>query len=136
MATRKAKENDIRTENGTVSVYKTASGRFEPAGTVEEYREGQRRIRRGNRGSGEVADWNQADSEKLRLAIVAITRLGFAVRFGYTRDGGAFAVGIVGDGEPFTEFVRATEDIDLLLHSLATDYNAAPDNEFAASRQV
>ncbi len=82
----------------------------------------QRANRRANRGNADKADWLSCDPTKLAAAIAAITRHGFAVRFGYTRDGGAYAVGIIGDGEPFTEFTRPTEDVNLYLDSLILDY--------------
>lgn len=82
----------------------------------------QRANRRRNRGNSDKADWSTADAGKLTAAIAGVTRHGFAIRFGYTRDGGAFAVGVIGDGEPFTEFIRPTEDIDLYLDGLISDY--------------
>lgn len=80
--------------------------------------------RRRNRGKVDAADWKEADPGKIAKAIQAVTQHGYAVRFGYTKDGGAFAVGILGDGEPFTEFIRPSEDIDLYLDSVSEDYNA------------
>lgn len=44
--------------------------------------------------------------------------MGGALRFGYSRDGGAYAVGIYGDGEPYTEFVRPGEDMDSFLEEV------------------
>lgn len=82
----------------------------------------QRANRRRNRGASSPADWGTANASKLLAAIVAVSRHGFAIRFGYTRDGGAFAVGIIGDGEPYTEFTRPTEDIDLYLDGIIDDY--------------
>lgn len=134
--TRKAKNGDERVENGNIVRYSEATGRFEEAGTVTEYRAEQRRIRNSTRGGGEPAEWRSANPTELLRLVVAVTKLGFAVRFGYTRDGGAFAIGVIGDGEPFTEFVRSTEDIDLFLRTCASDYEKAPDNEFAAKRHV
>lgn len=83
--------------------------------------------RRHNRGKVDRADWGEASSDKVYQAIKAVTQHGFAIRFGYTKDGGAFAIGILGDGEPFTEFVRPTEDIDLFLDGLRTDYADTPE---------
>lgn len=82
----------------------------------------QRQSRRRNRGNGDVADWGSVDPDKLRAVIANVTSHGFAIRFGYTRDAGAYAVGIIGDGEPFTEFIRPTEDVDLYLTGLVDDY--------------
>jgi hypothetical protein len=63
-----------------------------------------------------------ADFEALAKAIAAVTQHGFAIRFGYTRDLGAYAVGVIGDGDPYTEFIRPTEDIDAFLAGLTADY--------------
>lgn len=83
----------------------------------------QRESRRRNRhNSSEVADWGSADGALLKNAIAAITARGCAVRFGYTRDGSAYAVGIVGDGDPYTEFVRPSENLDAYLTALASDF--------------
>lgn len=87
----------------------------------------QHASRRRNRGKVDQADWGEATPGKLATAIKAIAQHGFAIRFGYTKDGGAFAIGILGDGEPFTEFVRPTEDIDLFLDSLVADYTDTED---------
>jgi len=71
---------------------------------------------RGMRGKDSgTADWAQADGNLLREAICSAALVGGALRFGYSRDGGAYAIGIYGDGEPYTEFVRPAEDIDDFL---------------------
>jgi len=85
----------------------------------------QRTIRNRNRGDGFSADWATANAGKVLDAIGAVAITGCAIRFGYTRDMGAFAVGIVGDGEPYTEYVRPTEDIDLYLDGLISDFRDA-----------
>lgn len=82
----------------------------------------QKTIRTRNKGLNSEADWSSADPERLRRTIVAITRRGCAVQFGRTRDQGAFSVRIVGDGEPYVEYVRPTEDIDLHLEGLIDDF--------------
>jgi hypothetical protein len=41
---------------------------------------------------------------------------------GYSRDGGAYAIGFYGDGEPFTEFIAPTEDVDEYLRGVIDDY--------------
>jgi len=82
----------------------------------------QRANRRRNRGTDSAAEWGDANADKVLAAISAIAGNGFAVRFGYTRDGGAFAIGVVGDGDPYTEYVRPNEDIDLYLDGLIQDY--------------
>lgn len=93
----------------------------EPSRKVSTTRE-QREERRKNRGGGASADWSGINHDVIAHVISAITSLGFAVQFGYTRDGGAYAIRVVGDGEPYNEYIRASEDVELYLNGLADDY--------------
>jgi hypothetical protein len=83
-----------------------------------------RRIRNRTRGMGNTADWGEADSALVRRVIVAVTKRGGAVQFGYTKDGAAHVIRIVGDGEPYNEYVRPTEDVNLYLEGLAQDFES------------
>lgn len=65
-----------------------------------------------------VADWAGVDAELIRQAITAATLHGGALRFGYTRDGGAFALGVLGDGEPYTLFAGADTDVEITLKEI------------------
>jgi hypothetical protein len=83
----------------------------------------QRRIRNANRGTGvEEADWGEANAGLIAQAVTAVSKRMCAIQFGLTKDAGAFVVRIVGDGEPYNEFIRATEDIDLYLTGLIEDF--------------
>jgi len=83
----------------------------------------EKRRRRSNVGGATgTADWAACDGSTLAKAVAAIARMGGAVRLGYTRDGGAYAVGIYGDGEPFTEYIPPSDDIDNYLRGLIEDY--------------
>lgn len=82
----------------------------------------QREHRRKNRGRVEAADWASADPTLIHNAICRLTSHGFAIQFGYTRDGGSHVIRIVGDGEPYNEYVRPSEDINLYLQGLTQDY--------------
>lgn len=64
------------------------------------------------------ADWKQADPQVIRAAIVLVSSHGGALRFGYTSDGGAFAIGVYGDGAPYTEYVKPQEGITEFLEEL------------------
>lgn len=86
----------------------------------------QKRSRRDKRHTENAADWGAQDGKRVVRAIAAVTRMGAAIRFGYTRDGGVYAVGIVGDGEPYTEYVRPDEDMDIFLDGLAEDFESPP----------
>lgn len=82
----------------------------------------QREHRRRNRGNGEQADWATADASLLLECICRLSILGGALQFGYTRDGSAFAIRILGDGEPYTEYVRPAEDVNAYLRALSVDF--------------
>jgi hypothetical protein len=79
----------------------------------------ERRIGRG-RGVSMPADWGSVDAELLRRAIAAASGASGALRFGYTQDAGAYALGIYGDGpDPYTEYVRPGDDVEVLLTDIA-----------------
>lgn len=77
---------------------------------------------RRRRQSEFIADWDAADAVLLRSVISTVTKDDGAVRFGYSRDGGAFAIGIYGDGETFTEYLGAKEDVNVWLEGIRLDY--------------
>lgn len=76
-----------------------------------------------NRAKGGTADWASVTPDRLRDAICAAAVTGGALRFGYSRDGGAYAIGIYGDGEPYTEFVQPSESIDEVLETIIDLFN-------------
>jgi hypothetical protein len=77
---------------------------------------GSKRVKRESDG---VADWASVNGELLAAVIGIVAKNGGALRFGYTRDGGAYSVGIYGDGEkPYTDYIRPTEDVEQYLRDL------------------
>lgn len=82
----------------------------------------QREHRRRNRGDAAQADWSTADAGLLLAVISGVSSGGGAIQFGLTKDGGSYVIRIIGDGEPFNEYVRPTEDINLYLTGLSQDY--------------
>lgn len=68
--------------------------------------------RRVKRNDADGADWNNVNPALLMTAIGVVALRGGALRLGYTRDGGAYSIGVYGDGEPYTDYVRPNEDID------------------------
>lgn len=83
----------------------------------------QKRRRRTNISSSNgAADWEVVDGVLLAKAIACVAAMGGALRLGYTRDGGAYAIGIYGDGDPFTEYVPPDGDIEGHLKGLIEDY--------------
>lgn len=82
----------------------------------------QRAHRRSHRGGGEEATWGAIDPTLIHAAICAITGQGAAIQFGLTRDGGAYVIRVVGDGEPYNEYLRPTEDTTAYFTALALDF--------------
>jgi len=91
-------------------------GNSQPAASLERKRRKQSDLLEG------VADWAGVDGTLVVRAAAAIARDGGAIRLGYTRDGGAYAIGIYGDGEPFTEYLKPTEDMNEYMEGLIRDY--------------
>lgn len=75
-----------------------------------------RRVRRDN--GGNPADWQGVNGELLARTVAVVAMRGGALRLGYTRDGGAYSIGVYGDGEPYTEYVRPGEGIEDYLIAL------------------
>lgn len=60
------------------------------------------------------------EPQALLYALDAVLREGGCLRIGRTRDGGAWAIGVYGDGaQPYTEYVQASEDINRYFNDLA-----------------
>jgi hypothetical protein len=71
-----------------------------------------------SRGGVTEADWKECLPDILSGAVAAVGAGGGALRLGYTSDGGAYAIGIYGDGDPYTEYVRPNEDITEYMRML------------------
>lgn len=86
-----------------------------PRNSADEANHGKRRFKRQH-GSGS-ADYACMDGQKLVKVLEQLTNWGMAVRFGKTKDGGAFALGIYGvDEVPYTEFLPPGENpLDYLI---------------------
>ena len=73
--------------------------------------------------NGGVADWGTVDPKILVKCIEVASKKGGALRLGYTRDGGAYAIGVYAGANYFTDYVRPTEDIDEYLTDLTESFN-------------
>lgn len=65
--------------------------------------------------TGLGADWEQADAALLKMFTLAVVKRAGAVRYGYTRDGTNYSVGVYGDGDPYTLYCGGTYDINTWL---------------------
>lgn len=84
----------------------------------------ERRASRSGEKSVEAANWGDVNAEDLVHAVAWTAACGGALRLGYTRDGGAYAIGVYLDGNAETEYVRPSEDINQWLRDLADDMRA------------
>lgn len=91
--------------------------------TVEKFRWGKE----GPEQNG--CSWDAADTELIVRAIVALTELGCAIRFGLTRDRGAYSIGLYyGEGGYDSQYVRPSEDLDGYLTDLANHFEYLREN--------
>lgn len=73
--------------------------------------------------SGGSADYAALDGTRIMGCLATIAAAGGAVRFGYTSDGGAYALGVYGDGEkPYTEYLKPGDPVEDYLESLAASF--------------
>lgn len=86
---------------------------------------GSQRAQRASR-TREPANWASISSDAIRDCIVQISAIGGAVRFGYSRDGGCYSIGVYGlEIEPFTDYLRPGDDVEKYLDTLADDARAS-----------
>jgi hypothetical protein len=71
---------------------------------------------------GESADWGGVDAKILQDCIQTASQKGGALRLGYTRDGGAYAIGVYAGSTYFTDYIRPTENIDQYLTDLTESF--------------
>ena len=94
----------------------------------------ERKFRRET-DEGNAANWNTVDATVIRDVIARATAAGGALSFGYTVDGGAYALGIYGDGaSPYTEYIRPSEDIERVLSELGAAFDGDEADEEPVTR--
>lgn len=71
------------------------------------------------------ADWSAADPRWIAGVVHAITRLGGAVSFGYSRDMGAYSLSIMLDGDRETLWFNGGCDIDAELEGVFATFETA-----------
>lgn len=104
--------------------------------TIEEANHGVNRMPR--KGAGGPADYACMDGSALVKHLEQLTNWGCAIRFGKTKDGGAFALGIYGVDEiPYTEFLTPNENPGDYIKDLVEWMEAAPvHRQFPALKPV
>lgn len=76
--------------------------------------------------STEVADWGSVPTDLVCELIGTVTSRGGAVRFGYTRDGGAYSLGVYYGTGHRTFYCRGGEDVIDFLKQWVEFYAALP----------
>lgn len=71
------------------------------------------------------ADWSSADPRWIAGVVHVITRVGGAVSFGYSRDGGAYSLSIMLDGDRETLWFNGGADIDTELEAVYATFETA-----------
>lgn len=79
-------------------------------------------IFKGASKAGIVADWASVDGSLVVRAVAAIGVGGGALRLGYTRDGGAYAIGIYDGDNKETIYVSPNDDVEETLREIARYY--------------
>lgn len=89
----------------------------------------------GNTGKAGILGWRSAMPEKILSLIDASTSRGGAVRFGFTRDGGAFACGLYYGGQSDTKYCRPSEDINTFIEECIGYFLDLPDTKGVSPAQ-
>lgn len=88
---------------------------------AEDIARGLKRPRRHTEQAGST-DWMGCDAELLQKVIAKASNKHCALRFGYTRDGGAYSIGVYAGDQYFTDYVRPNESIDDYLAELLESF--------------
>lgn len=91
-----------------------------PAKNSKERKKGKRGSVRNDRRLAAIAirrtatkaDWGGCDGDRLQAVVHGITSLGGAVTFGTSRDGGAYSVHLMLEGEHQTLWFNGDSDLD------------------------
>lgn len=87
--------------------------------TRNEKTANKRKSNRRDRGRSEGVSYADVDGGTLLRCLDTVAAKNGAIRLGTSRDGGAFSVGVYGDGDPYTEYVGKGEDINEYFEGLA-----------------
>lgn len=76
------------------------------------------------RRTGDAADWLGSSPERLQAVVHQITQLGGAVTFGTSRDGGAYSLTLLLDGDRETLWFNGGADLDVELSAVIETLDA------------
>jgi len=72
---------------------------------------------------GQKQSWRDVDPGVLIDTIQTVALAGGAIRLGYTRDGGAIAIGVYGDGDPYTVYVSPRDNLADTLRAVRDGFD-------------
>lgn len=73
--------------------------------------------------AGGIADWQNADPTIVMGLVCTVAAAGGAVRLGYTRDGGAYSIGLYLGDDSKTYYCNDAEGINERIKELYEDFN-------------
>lgn len=76
------------------------------------------------RRKGAVADWLGCSAERMQAVVHQITQLGGAITFGTSRDGGAYSLTLLLEGDKETLWFNGDAEIDDELQSVVETLDA------------
>lgn len=91
----------------------------ERQGRQDTRRAKQKEQRARRRNAGGTADYEGVDWRPIVALTAALAKAGGAVRLGYTRDGGAYALGLYMGDDYATEYIRPSEDWETAIGEIA-----------------
>ena len=92
-------------------------------GSADNGRRLKNLLERVSAGSLGKADWGNARAEWLQAVICVIAQAGGLVSFGYSRDGNAYNLTILLDGDRETLWFNANADLDEELRKVYEAFN-------------
>ncbi len=100
----------------------TGNGKSKKRGKRGSVRNDRRLEAIGRRRTASKADWGGCESEKIQAVIVGIVDLSGAVTFGTSRDGGAYSVTLLLDGDKetlwFNGDAELTDELQAVIETL------------------
>lgn len=82
--------------------------------------------KKGGDPGGKGASWSEADCKLILQLIDTVSSRGGAIRFGYTRDGGAYALGLYYGNDHETVYCRPGEDLHAFIQEWVEFYSELP----------
>lgn len=95
----------------------------------------QKEARSRRKGAGVQADLRSVDLAGLAALLIVAAEGGGAVRVGYTRDGGALALGCYAGEDYATEYVKPSEDFLAAVMEIVEAWWPGQSENFAALHQ-